>query len=470
MINYQGIVKDSNQQSVADGKYKMTFRIYDQANNVLWTEVHSQLSVNNGLFHAVLGTVTPLNLPFDRPYFLGLQVGEDKEITPRMRMASAGYSFHAENTDRVNGIEVSVTPQLNKLLPLDGKAQFPSSVLPDHGTSSRYLQKDKPETTTGNSSGDLLRVVNNGSGRGMTVVSAGSHGIYGKSSSAMAGVEGENAASGPGVRGSAKSHNGVIGYSEAVDKGGLYGNNANGPGVWGNSQSGNGVFGQSGNGNGVRGMGGGADKSGVLGEGTKGTGVHGRSNANDGVVGWTNSPDNSGVFGHSKFGHGVSGRSEGKDGVTGVTTSSNSGHAGVRGRNEGAGPAIACEGDLYVTGSIRGNVGSKNRAPFPRPAYDSNWQDISAGEKKILTHNIGGHPSTYIVDLRFKGSGFGIHHYRYGGDYYNSGKGPLFHPPGNDFTRYGVAWYELTHETITVHRFVGDEYTSQIRVRIWVFE
>jgi hypothetical protein len=59
-------------------------------------------------------------------------------MTPRIRLASLGYAFRAENADnaaqaqnaaKVNSIEVSTTPQANKLLPLDANAKLPLSAL-----------------------------------------------------------------------------------------------------------------------------------------------------------------------------------------------------------------------------------------------------------------------------------------------------------------------------------------------------
>ena len=376
IINYQGMLLGSDEQPVPEGDYEITFRLYDEAENLLWTEVHNQVYVGGGYFHVILGTVTPLNLSFEEPYLLGIQVGNDPELQPRMMMTSAAYSF---NADKVGGISASTTPEPNTLYPLGNDGKFPASVLPAGSSGNNFLRKNAPDTTKGSSSVDMLRIENTGTGRGLTVESANSHGIYGKSSASaeLAGVEGEGSGNGPGTRGYSKNHHGAIGYSEASDKAGVYGNNANGNGVWGNSQNKHGVYGFSNNGRGVKGE---SAAGGVLGESTQGVGVEGRSNANDGVSGWSNNPDKSGVFGRSPFGNGVTGRSENKDGILGVTTSDNAAFAGVHGRNEGAGPAVYSEGDLYVTGKNYGNIGSSQGAPFPRPAYDSGWITVEPGD------------------------------------------------------------------------------------------
>lgn len=451
VINYQGMLLDSDGQPVPERDYKITFNLYDDGDNLLWSEVHTNVYIGGGMFHVLLGTVNPLDIPFDIPYFLGIQVGNDPELQPRMMLTSAAYSF---NTDKVGGISASRLPEPNTLYPLGNDGKFPASVLPDGGPGGNFLRKNAPDTTTGSSSVDMLRIENTGSGRGMTVMSANSHGIYGKSSASaeLAGVEGENSGNGPGTRGYSKNHHGAIGYSEASDKGGVYGNNADGNGVWGNSQNKNGVYGFSNNGRGVKGE---SAAGGVLGESTQGVGVEGRSNANDGVSGWSNNPDKSGVYGRSPFGNGVTGRSESKDGIMGVTTSSNAAFAGVHARNEGTGPAVYSEGDLYVTGKHYGNVGSSQGAPFPRPAYDSGWFAVDVG---------GG--GAFFIDLP-------VDQYLPTGTYNNDNffvdlmtkHGPY---AGNWYVGSSVYYWIDNDNSMTLWVHADDsEFLTHIRLRVW---
>lgn len=114
----------------------------------------------------------------------------------------------------------------------------------------------------------------------------------------------------------------------------------------------------------------------IFGLSTSGVGVVGQSTSNDGVVGRSTTSGKSGVWGTGTAAVGVTGMSSGSDGVVGVSTSADSGHAGIHGRNTGSGPAVFSEGSLYLTGSFIGNMGLIGGAPFPRPAYDSGWQQI----------------------------------------------------------------------------------------------
>lgn len=459
IINYQGILLGSNEQPVPEGVYKLTFSIYNIEDVVLWTEVHEEVLVVGGVFHILIGGLEPLHLPFNQPYLLGIKVGDDPELTPRMQLTSAAYSL---NTDRVQGYEVRQSPTPNMLLPLDANGKIHAGALPTSGgPGGEFIRKNVQDTTSGSTSGDMLRVVNTGSGRGMTVMSSGSHGVYSKSSSDMAGVEGEGSGTGAGVRGSSINHHGTIGYTTATDKAGIYGNSPDGIGVWGNSQNNHGVYGHSTNKRGVKGE---SPSGGIYGESTQGVGVEGRSNANDGIVGWTNHPERSGVFGNSQFGNGVAGISENRDGILGISRSSDGGHAGVHARNEGNGPAIFAEGDLVVTGAIRGNVGPEGGGSFPRPAYNSGWIEAGAGADFYLGVGLylpspKYHRNNFVVDMQMEHSGnpgnWGI-----GG----SAEALI----GSAYER--GAWYHIT-STNSIHVEVGDDEPdwgiTRIRIRVW---
>ncbi len=102
-INYQGYLTDSEGNPV-DGDVKMTFSIYDVATGgtALWTET-KDVTVNYGVYSVVLGTEdpssNPLNLPFDVPYYLGVKVGTDEEMTPRQPLTSVPYALSADVAD-----------------------------------------------------------------------------------------------------------------------------------------------------------------------------------------------------------------------------------------------------------------------------------------------------------------------------------------------------------------------------------
>ena len=97
LINYQGRLTDSGGVPL-NGSYNLTFRIYDAetAGNLLWEEAHAGAVIQKGIFSILLGSVTNLNLAFDKPYFLEIKVGEEV-MSPRQQITSAGYAIRAEH-------------------------------------------------------------------------------------------------------------------------------------------------------------------------------------------------------------------------------------------------------------------------------------------------------------------------------------------------------------------------------------
>lgn len=219
VISYQGLLLGSNEQPVPEGNYKLTFKIYDDSNNLLWTEAHHQVFVSGGLFHVMLGTMMPLNLLFDRPYFLGLQVGSEPELQPRMLLTSAAYSL---NSDKVGGFNASKTPQPNVLVPLGSDSKFPASVWPA-GVAGNFIKKDVPDTSRSTSNSPMLLVSNLGNGDGIN----------------------SRSKSGIGLAGRSDANDGITGWTGATDKSGVFGFSVDGYGLTGRSDNKYAVFGAS---------------------------------------------------------------------------------------------------------------------------------------------------------------------------------------------------------------------------------
>jgi len=98
-LNYQGILTGSDSKPVADGSYQLTFKLYNAATGgtALWSEAQN-ITTNNGVFSVVLGHVTPLtNIPFNKPYWLGITVSSGTEMTPRVQLSASAYSLRARS-------------------------------------------------------------------------------------------------------------------------------------------------------------------------------------------------------------------------------------------------------------------------------------------------------------------------------------------------------------------------------------
>ena len=91
-------------------------------------------------------------------------------------------------------------------------------------------------------------------------------------------------------------------------------------------------------------------------------------------------------------------------------------------------------------------------------AWSSGWVSINPGETMTFTHNLGGNPDDYAVELWYqdaKSGGYGINH---------RGAGGL--EAGGKY--YGVHWQNLTDTTVQVVRRPDDTFADQVRVRIWI--
>lgn len=123
LIRYQGTVTDSAGVPL-EGPYNLTFRIYDAETEGtrIWEEVQADVPIAKGIFSVFLGSVTSLNLVFDKDVWLSIQVSNDPEMAPRIRLTSVPTAYRAETAERaealVNPITTStITDDANRLVP-----------------------------------------------------------------------------------------------------------------------------------------------------------------------------------------------------------------------------------------------------------------------------------------------------------------------------------------------------------------
>ena len=102
LIRYQGTLVDANNVPL-EGTYTLTFRLYEATTGgtALWTETQTAIPISRGVFNVLLGQATPLNLTFEKDYWLSTQVGTDVEMTPRQRLTSVPYAYRAQVADHV---------------------------------------------------------------------------------------------------------------------------------------------------------------------------------------------------------------------------------------------------------------------------------------------------------------------------------------------------------------------------------
>ena len=139
-LNYQGFLTDPSSTPITASPV-MTFKLYDLAAGgvALYTESQTVV-VTAGVFSVVLGAVTPLNLAFDVPYYLGLSVGADPEMTPRQLVTASPYTLRADKADalapaatvdgqQIIGLIASATLPTGNLVGAIGTAQIASNAV-----------------------------------------------------------------------------------------------------------------------------------------------------------------------------------------------------------------------------------------------------------------------------------------------------------------------------------------------------
>lgn len=103
-ISYQGSLMDGSGLVSPDGSYTMSFRLWDAASGglLLWQETDT-VSVAAGLFNVTLGKNSPFTQTFTNPYWLGITVGTNPELTPRVKLSASPYAMHAVAADSLTG-------------------------------------------------------------------------------------------------------------------------------------------------------------------------------------------------------------------------------------------------------------------------------------------------------------------------------------------------------------------------------
>src|SRR3990167_4427166 len=101
-FNINGKLTDTT-NSPLSGTYTFNFSIYSAATGGthLWTSnAMSVTTDSNGIYSVILSNV---NLEFADQYYLGIKVGSDAEMSPRLNLTSSPYAFRAQNVT-VGGI------------------------------------------------------------------------------------------------------------------------------------------------------------------------------------------------------------------------------------------------------------------------------------------------------------------------------------------------------------------------------
>lgn len=112
LIDYQGKITDSASNPITN-PVSIVFAIYSVSTggSNLWTETHSSVTPVDGLVHVLLGSIPATPLPGDlfdgSDRWLGIKIGGDDEMTPRLRIVSVPYAIYANDSDNLDGHDSS---------------------------------------------------------------------------------------------------------------------------------------------------------------------------------------------------------------------------------------------------------------------------------------------------------------------------------------------------------------------------
>lgn len=118
-ISMQGFLKDANGKAVVDGNKVLTFKIYDTqtGGTALWTNVFSTVPVSGGVYAVQLGSgknaanidTKISSLPWNVPYYVGITVESETELTPRTEFTYAPYTFAVNKSNLADVATLALT-------------------------------------------------------------------------------------------------------------------------------------------------------------------------------------------------------------------------------------------------------------------------------------------------------------------------------------------------------------------------
>ena len=142
---FQGRLTNADGTVVSNSNYDVVFKLYTVATDGVadWTESHTganQIATVNGIFNTNLGSITSLgSTDFNSDtWYLGIAVGADAEMTPRIRLGAAPYAINADQLDGKDSADFALLNSPTLVTPEIGVATGTSL---DLGTTTLYASR-----------------------------------------------------------------------------------------------------------------------------------------------------------------------------------------------------------------------------------------------------------------------------------------------------------------------------------------
>jgi hypothetical protein len=173
-ISFQGVLSDTMGRARPDGTYQFTFRLYSAPvlSKAIWAEPDKSLEVKRGLFSTQLGSEVPFGalVDFQKQYWLGIEVGSEGELSPRMPLSSVAYGFRSINAD-TSDIAMGVADTSIATSKLKNSAVTSAKIAPAQVVKSINTLKDSVTLLAGANvsitpSGNTLTIAASGGGGG----------------------------------------------------------------------------------------------------------------------------------------------------------------------------------------------------------------------------------------------------------------------------------------------------------------
>ncbi len=102
IVNYQALLCDQDNKPL-NGSFLMTFTIYNSktGGDVLWSE-YQTVTAEFGYINVYLGNTLPLDISFDKPYWLEIMIENSGSPYPRVPLTTVPYSFRSESSEKAD--------------------------------------------------------------------------------------------------------------------------------------------------------------------------------------------------------------------------------------------------------------------------------------------------------------------------------------------------------------------------------